>query len=122
MYTNTVLIVDDSEIIMKVLSVMISKEGHQVLSAVDGKDALQFLDGTNIDLLITDLNMPNMNGAELISTVRADERYRYLPAILFFKDSRENEIKIMEASGATILFDKNNIRENIIPVVKKMLA
>ena len=61
-YTNTVLIVDDSPIVTQVLSFMIRKAGYNILSAVDGEKALELLDGRDIDLVITDLNMPILDG------------------------------------------------------------
>ena len=121
-YTNTVLIVDDSHMIVKVLSFMLKKAGYTVLSGIDGKNALGFFDGRDIDLVITDLNMPNMNGLELISEIRSQEYYRYLPVVLFIADGEEDRKKYMETSGATMLFDKSNIKEKIIPTIKKMLG
>ena len=121
-YTNTVLIVDDSDMIVKVLSFMIKKAGYTVLSGIDGKNALELLDGRDIDLVITDLNMPSMNGIELISEIRSQEYYRYLPVVLFIADGEEDRKKYMETSGATMLFDKSNIKEKIIPTIKKMLG
>ena len=121
-YTNTVLIVDDSYMIVKVLSFMIKKAGYTVLSGIDGKNALELFDGRDIDLVITDLNMPNMNGIELISEIRSQEYYRYLPVVLFIADGEEDRKKYMETSGATMLFDKSNIKEKIIPTIKKMLG
>jgi len=121
-YTNTVLIVDDSPIVTQVLSFMIRKAGYNILSAVDGEKALELLDGRDIDLVITDLNMPNMNGLELISEIRSQEYYRYLPVVLFIADGEEDRKKYMETSGATMLFDKSNIKEKIIPTIKKMLG
>ena len=121
MYTNTVLIVDDSEIIMKTLSMMVRKAGYNILSAIDGKKALEFFDGRDIDLVVTDLNMPVMDGLELINKIRVEPGYCYIPIVLFFSDSREKENKVINTSGATILFDKNNIREKIISTINKML-
>ena len=121
-YTNIVLIVDDSHMIVKVLSFMLKKAGYTVLSGIDGKNALEFFDGRDIDLVITDLNMPNMNGLELISEIRSQEYYRYLPVVLFIADGEEDRKKYMETSGATMLFDKSNIKEKIIPTIKKMLG
>ena len=121
-YTDTVLIVDDSPIVTQVLSFMIRKAGYDILSAVDGKEALELLDGRDIDLIITDLNMPNMDGLALMKEIRLHECYRYMPVVLFFKDSREEENKIMKTSGATMLFDKNHIRDKIIPAIKKMIG
>ena len=79
-YTNTILIVDDSQMVSKVLSFKIGKAGYNVLSAVDGRKALEFFDGREIDLVITDLNMPNMDGLELINEIRLKEYYCYNPS------------------------------------------
>ena len=119
-YTNTILIVDDSQMVSKVLSFKIGKAGYNVLSAVDGRKALEFFDGREIDLVVTDLNMPNMDGLELINEIRSKEYYCYLPVILFVPYNERDRSKIIATSGATMLFDKNNIKEKIIPTIKKM--
>lgn len=121
-YTNTVLIVDDSQMVTKVLSFIVKKAGYNILSAIDGKNALEFFDGREIDLVITDLNMPNMDGLEFISEIRLKEYYQYIPVVLFIPDGEKNRKEIIETSGATILFDKNNIKEKIIPTINKMLG
>ena len=121
-YTNTILVVDDSEMVVKVLSFLIKKAGYTVLSAIDGKAALDFFDGREIDLVITDLNMPNMNGIELINEIRLKEYYRHIPVILFSAGNEEEQKQILKTSGATLLFDKNDIQEKMIPTIKKMLA
>ena len=121
-YTKNVLVVDDSEMVLKVLSFMIKKAGYTILSAVDGKNALEFFDGRDIDLVITDLNMPNMDGSELISEIRSKEYYRHIPIVLFSSGSEENQKKILKTSGATLLFDKNSIQEKMIPTIKKMIG
>ncbi len=120
-YTNTILIADDSEMIVKVLSFMIKKEGYNVISASDGKTALELFDGRNIDLVLTDLNMPNMDGLELIKSLRASEHYRYIPILLFVPDNEKGREEVIETSGATILFDKANIKEKMLPAIKKIL-
>ena len=121
-YTNTILIVDDSQMVSKVLSFKIGKAGYNVLSAVDGRKALEFFDGREIDLVITDLNMPNMDGLELINEIRLKEYYCYMPVVLFVPDDEKDRNKIIATSGATMLFDKNNIKEKIIPTIKKILG
>ena len=121
-YTNTILIVDDSQMVSKVLSFKIGKAGYNVLSAVDGRKALEFFDGREIDLVIADLNMPNMDGLELINEIRLKEYYCYMPVVLFVPDDEKDRNKIIATSGATMLFDKNNIKEKIIPTIKKILG
>ena len=65
-----ILIVDDSESIREVVSFTLENEGFEVLIADDGTDALKFLDGREIDMIITDLHMPQMDGITLIKHVR----------------------------------------------------
>ena len=121
-YTDTILIVDDSQMVIKVLSFIIKKAGYQVHSALDGTMALEYLDGRPIDLVITDLHMPNMDGNLLISEVRKKKDYQYLPVVLFYSDNEKNTKEALRTSGATLLFDKNNIKEKIIPVIQKMIG
>jgi len=121
-YTNTILVVDDSEMVLKVLSFMIKKAGYTVLSAINGKAALEFFDGRDIDLVITDLNMPNMDGIELISQIRSKEFYRHIPIVLFNAGNEEEQKNILKTSGATLLFDKNDIQDKMIPTIKKMIG
>lgn len=119
-YTNTVLVVDDSEMVLKVLSFMIKKAGYTFLSATDGSKALDLFDGRDIDLVITDLNMPNMTGNALISGIRAKEHYRYIPIVLFTSGSGDE--RIAGTSGATLFFNKRDIHDKMIPTIKKIIG
>jgi len=120
--TNTIVIADDSEMIAKALGFMIKKAGYTVLSADDGKNALNFFDERNIDLLITDLNMPNMDGIELIRKIRSKESYHYMPVLLFVADDDTQRKELIETSGATMLFDKKDINGKILPTIKSILS
>jgi two-component system, chemotaxis family, chemotaxis protein CheY len=96
-----VLIVDDSDSIREVISFTLESKGYQVMAGINGKDALKFLDGSFIDLIITDLYMPIMDGISFIKEVRTKENYKHVP-ILFLTTESTNEKK-MEAkqAGAT---------------------
>ena len=118
---NTILVVDDSPVVAKTLSFLINKAGYKVLSAGDGSDALSLLDGQEINLIITDLNMPNMNGIQLIEQVRNHHDYKYIPIVLFVADNENDRQELMNSSQATMLLDKSNIKEKLIPTIKKLL-
>lgn len=119
--SNTILVVDDSPIVAKTLSFLIQKAGYTVFSAGDGAEALTLLDEENIDLVFTDLNMPNLNGIQLIQNVRKHDYYKYLPIVLFVADNENGRTELMKSSGATMLLDKGNIKEKLIPTIKKLL-
>ena len=118
---KTVLIVDDSDLVLKVLSNKLSKSGYNILSASNGKQALEFLDGRSIDLIITDLNMPEMNGEELINAVRTNTSYQFIPIILFLSDDVIDKKHFLKKSGATICFDKSNVNDKLVSSVKKLI-
>lgn len=79
---KVILAVDDSATVRKFVSVALSMQGFTVVTACDGMDALEKLPGANVDLVITDLNMPNMDGFELIRSLRENPQYRDLPVII----------------------------------------
>ena len=68
----TLLIVDDEEIMRDLLSRIFAKEGYQLLTAVDGQDALDKIKNNNVNIILSDMNMPNMNGFELLKHVHND--------------------------------------------------
>lgn len=120
--SESILIVDDSQMILKTLGFMAKAEGYEVLTAANGKSAVEFLDGRNIDLVITDMHMPVMDGLGLISEMRLIEEYRYVPSILFVADDDDERKKLIEKSGATMLFDKGDIKKKMVPLINKILG
>lgn len=79
---KAILVVDDSATVRKFVSVSLSMQGFTVVTACDGMDALEKLPAQQIALVITDLNMPNMDGFELIRALRESSQYRDLPVII----------------------------------------
>lgn len=79
---NVILVVDDSTTVRKFVSLSLSMQGFQVVTACDGMDALEKLPTAKVDLVITDLNMPNMDGYEFIRTLRESDQYKDLPVII----------------------------------------
>lgn len=79
---NVILIVDDSPTVRKFVSVSLTIQGFTVVAACDGMDALEKLPSSDVDLVITDLNMPKMDGFELIKALRETPDYKNLPVII----------------------------------------
>ncbi|HTX18065.1 MAG TPA: response regulator [Bacteroidota bacterium] len=80
--SREVLVVDDSATVRKFVSVSLSMQGFKVVTACDGMDALEKLPTGKFDLVITDLNMPTMDGFELIRTLRESAEFKDLPVII----------------------------------------
>ena len=79
---KVILVVDDSATVRKFVSASLTMQGFNVITACDGMDALEKLPSWTFDLVITDLNMPNMDGFELIRSLRENPQYRELPVII----------------------------------------
>ena len=80
--SKQVLVVDDSATVRKFVSVSLSMQGFTVVTACDGMDALEKLPKGKFDLVITDLNMPTMDGFELIKALRESPEFHDLPVII----------------------------------------
>lgn len=86
---KTILVVDDSATVRKFASISLAMQGFQIVTADDGMDAMEKLPMQNIDLVITDLNMPNMDGFEFIKSLRESPQYNELPIIILSSLSDE---------------------------------
>ncbi|MBU1097678.1 MAG: response regulator [Bacteroidetes bacterium] len=108
-----VLVADDSPTIRKFVSFTLSAMGFKIISANDGMEALEKLPSERVDLIITDLNMPNIDGFEFIRTVRSNEDYKDIPIIILSSLGAESDINQGLNCGANSYlikpFDPNTI-------------
>ncbi len=118
---KTILIVDDSESIREVVCFTLESAGHTVLVGTDGSDAMKYIDGRDIDLVITDLHMPVMNGIDLIKEIRATEKYKRVP--ILFLTTESQVAKKMEAknAGATGWIVKPFVPQKLLAAVNKVV-
>jgi two-component system, chemotaxis family, chemotaxis protein CheY len=118
---KNILIVDDSESIRELVSLTLESSGYTVDKGVDGVDALTQLDGREINLIITDLNMPNMDGIQFIREVRAKQNYANIPILLLTTESQQAKKEEAKAAGATGWIVKPFVQEKLLEVVKKVI-
>ena len=119
--SKVILIVDDSTSIRQMIKFALSDAGYTVLEAVDGQDATTKL--TNpLHLIITDVNMPNMNGIDLIKIIRANPAYKGLPILVLTTDSHEAAVQAGKAAGATGWIVKPFTKQQIQAVVQRILG
>lgn len=118
---KTVLIVDDSASMRQVVGFALKGAGFDVVSANDGKDALGKLNGTRMDLIITDLNMPNLNGIDFIKQVRQTGGYKFTPVIMLTTESQESAKEEGRRAGASGWIVKPFVPEQLLSVVRKFV-
>ncbi|MBV7296959.1 response regulator [Enterovibrio paralichthyis] len=97
---KTILIVDDSLSIRKVVGIALRGGGYDVIEACDGKDALSKMTGQKIHLIISDVNMPNMDGITFLKEVKKHPNYKFTPVIMLTTEAGQNKISEGRAAGA----------------------
>jgi len=119
--SRLIMTADDSSSVRQMVSFTLKQAGYEVVEAVDGQDAIDKLAGHQIHMLITDLNMPRLDGIELIKQVRAHAAYKFIPIIMLTTESQpEMKAKGKEA-GATGWIIKPFKPEQLLGVIKKVL-
>jgi two-component system chemotaxis response regulator CheY len=98
--TKTIMIVDDSASLRQVVSIALKGAGYDVIEACDGKDALGKLDGKKINLIISDVNMPNMDGITFVQEAKKLPNYKFTPVIMLTTEAGENKKSAGQAAGA----------------------
>lgn len=114
---RVILIADDSQAIRKFLTTSLTINGFDIVAATDGLDALEKMSSSKIDLVITDLNMPNIDGFELIRSIRKNHDYDELPIIILSSLSNMEDIKMGMSVGANSYlvkpFDQKRIQYEV---------
>lgn len=116
-----ILIVDDSKTARQVLTFSLQDDDFAITEAVDGMDALHFLEKEQFDLLITDLKMPRMDGIELTRKVRASSAYKYTPIIILTTESSDEKKQAGKQAGASCWIVKPFLPEQLLKVVNMSL-
>lgn len=117
---KSILAVDDSVTMRQTISTALAKEGYNVLVANDGLDALSKLNGNKFHVIITDINMPNMDGIKLIKEIRNLAEHRFTPIIVLTTESQPEKKEEGKSAGATGWIIKPFKPEQLIAVVKKV--
>jgi len=117
-----ILIVDDSRTVRESLKFFLTEGGYSVIEGVDGQDALKVLDGQTCDLVITDVNMPNMDGLTLIAELRKLKDFKFTPILVLTTESQQNIMEKGKELGATGWIVKPFDNEKVLAVIKKVLG
>lgn len=113
---------DDSASMRQLVGFTLRQAGYEVMEGADGADALSKMKASQVEMLITDLNMPNMDGIELIRQVRALPQYKYIPIIMLTTESEDQKKQAGRAAGASGWIVKPFKADQLVMVARKFLG
>jgi two-component system, chemotaxis family, chemotaxis protein CheY len=116
-----VLIVDDSSTMRQMLGLTLRKAGFEVIEGSNGQEGLQRLEGEQVALVITDLNMPVMDGIALVQAIRQLPNYRFIPILLLTTEIGDDKKQAARAAGATGWMAKPFQPESLLRVIARVL-
>jgi two-component system, chemotaxis family, chemotaxis protein CheY len=119
--SKTILVVDDSASIRQVVSITLKSAGYTVIEAVDGKDALTKLDGQKVNLVISDVNMPNMDGISFVKEMKQKANYKFTPVIMLTTEGSDEKKKEGQAAGAKAWVVKPFKPEQMLQAVSMLI-
>lgn len=117
-----ILAVDDSHSIREMVNFTLSQAGYEVVLTVDGQQALDWAKHNTVDLVLTDINMPNMDGITLITHLRTLDNYKYTPILVLTTESSDDKKMEGRKAGATGWIVKPFNPDKLINTVKKVLG
>jgi two-component system chemotaxis response regulator CheY len=118
--SKTVMIVDDSGSFRTVVKLALQKAGYETVEAADGKDAVAKLDGRKINLIVCDVNMPNMDGLAFLKHIKAAGNYRFTPVIMLTTESQDAKKAEGKAAGARAWITKPFQPSQLVDAVNKL--
>ena len=118
----TILVADDDEMFRELVTEILTQGGYAVVRVKDGAEGWEALQHKKIDLAVLDLNMPNMDGLELIKKVREEGKHRFTPIVMLTTESSEEKKKAGREAGASGWIVKPFKPEQLLKVVKMVLG
>ncbi|QYK03560.1 response regulator [Shewanella zhangzhouensis] len=118
---KTILVVDDSASIRQVVSMTLKSAGYTTIEANDGKDALNKLIGKKVHLIISDVNMPNMDGLTLLKELKVRPDTKFTPVIMLTTESEAGKKEQGRAAGAKAWVVKPFVPQQMLAAVQKLI-
>jgi two-component system chemotaxis response regulator CheY len=119
---KTILIVDDSTSLRQVINIALTGAGYDVIEACDGKDALSKLSGQKINLIISDVNMPNMDGLSMVKQIKQMPNYKFTPIIMLTTESQDHMKTAGKDAGVKAWMVKPFKPDTMLNAVSKLVA
>lgn len=118
---KTIMVVDDSMSIRQVVSIALKSAGYDVIEGVDGKDALAKLTGQKVNLIISDVNMPNMDGITFVRELKTRAAYKFTPVMMLTTESQDDKKEQGKAAGARAWMVKPFKPDALLAAVQKLV-
>jgi two-component system, chemotaxis family, chemotaxis protein CheY len=118
---KTIMIVDDSASLRQVVSIALRGAGYDVIEGSDGADALRKLTGQKVHMIISDVNMPNMDGISFVKAVKQLPAYRFTPIVMLTTESQDDKKREGQAAGAKAWMVKPFNPPQLLAVVQKLV-
>lgn len=118
---KTALIVDDSTSMRQMVSFTMKEAGFNVLEGANGQEALKRVEGQHVDVVVTDLNMPIMDGITLIRQLRSNPLYKFTPILMLTTESQESKKQEGKTAGATGWIIKPFNPQQLLGVIAKVI-
>ena len=118
---KTILIVDDSASLRQVVAIALKGAGYDVIEGCDGVDGLSKLDGTKVHLIISDVNMPNMDGLTMVQKIKEMPAYKFTPIIMLTTEAGGDKKDIGKAAGVKAWMVKPFKPDQMINAVSKLI-
>jgi two-component system chemotaxis response regulator CheY len=118
---KTIMIVDDSASLRVVVGIALKGAGYDVIEGCDGKDALSKLNGQKVHLIVSDVNMPNMDGISFVKAVKQMANYKFTPIVMLTTESQDSKKKEGQEAGAKAWVLKPFKPEQLLGVVQKLV-
>lgn len=115
-----ILIVDDSSSVRQVVTMSLRHAGYDVIEGVDGKDALSKLTGQKVHLIISDVNMPNLDGISMVKKIKEMPAYKFTPIVMLTTESEDEKKRQGQAAGAKAWMVKPFRPDQLLGVVQKL--
>ncbi len=119
---KTILIVDDSASLRQVVGIALKGAGYEVIEAGDGKEGLGKLDGRKVHLIISDVNMPNMDGLSMVKEVKQKAEYKFTPIIMLTTESGADKKDQGKDAGVKAWMVKPFKPDQMLDAVSKLIA
>lgn len=119
---KTIMIVEDSATMRQMVGFTLKRNGYTVVEAEDGRDAIEKINLQPLSMIISDVNMPNVDGIEFVRTVRSNAKHKFTPIIMLTTESQESKKLEGREAGATGWIVKPFSPDHLMAIVKRVLG